>query len=230
MTVASVVAVLATVIAAELVMRQVWLPRWQQRGFTGDVLTVKWVTVTRVLVVTGSGVSALWWYDIWSAGVGFACLAWLGVIAVTTDLVDRKIPREPCWVVWGVATLVAVLSPATSYAAWSAAVGLAITVVVVGVLLALSGGALGSGDARLLLALSSVAWWSGYTPILVGLLFAAVLQVFARFTIFRRLASRNADQKVGYPFGPALVVGYALAVIFVGQPGNVVNEWAGILL
>ena len=227
--VTAVSAALVTVGVLERAARDRWAPRWSQRGFTVTALMSTRTQNFRVLFAAASGTAAAWWYNTWTAAVGITALAWLAAVAVATDLVDRKIPREPCWVALGVASGAGALH-ATSYAAWSALVGLVLTVTIVGLLLLLSRGALGSGDARLLLALSSIAWWAGYTPILVGLLCAALAQVVLRFTAYRTHASAHGSKPPGYPFGPAIAAGYFIAVVLTGDPVNTCREWVGILV
>lgn len=195
-----------------------WGKRWSERDY--DVLNLH--TSRRVysrVVLSLCAIFAGFYYDSWAAAAAFPAIVWLAVLASQTDLRQRKIPKEPCWTVFLLTTLLgaATFTPAS---AASAVTALGIILFILGILILLVRGGIGSGDARLLIALTSAAWWTGYSPFLIGLLLASILQVVLRYTFYR-----GRYEGKGYPFAPALVLGLLLAVVIFGDPESACREW-----
>lgn len=199
-----------------------WGKRWADREYDVVDLHSNRKMVPRVLLSL-LAIGAGYYYDSWAAAAAFPAIVWLAVLASQTDLRQRKIPKEPCWTVFAVATLLGVSTFAPASAA-SAATALVIILVLLALLILLVRGGIGSGDARLLIALTSAAWWTGYSPFLFGLLLAGVLQVILRYSIYR---GRYVGK--GYPFAPALVAGLFLAVAVFGDPQSACREWVLML-
>jgi len=203
----------------EYVMRRWWVKRWEVRGFTTVRVVSRTPTLIRTSLAVFAGTTA-WWYQISQAGIAVALLVWLAAISWQTDLADHKIPKEPCWIVFVINTILGFSVFVTAGAA-SAATSLIVTIIIVGILVLVTRGGLGSGDARMLISFTTLAWWSGYTPSLLGLILASLLQAVFRFTVFRNRAQKGG----GYPFAPALILGLVVAVILFTTPDTYCEEW-----
>lgn len=198
--------------------------RWALRGITflppqspRDLLVV-WVWPIL------AGFTGVFTYNSWGAGLAFTAAAWLIQLIISSDLASGKIPSGACWIVFGFGLLGAALSFNISGVA-SLLAAFVFVVILFGLAALISRGKLGSGDFRLYVALTPLAAWVGYTPFLVAIFFAAVLQLIFRPT----LKKRNVSGMIGVPYGPALVLGFVLAVAFVGHPGTPSLEWFDIL-
>lgn len=211
-------AAVAVALAFEAAARCVWARRWEQRNYDTAAILSRWPTAGRVVPAVALGLAAHARFDAVGAGAGFAALGWLAVLASTTDLAELRVPKEPCWAGLVLASIAGVASGSPASAA-SAVTAFLSVFLVVGVLLLVTRGDFGSGDARLMLALSAGAWWAGYEATLLGLAAAACVQVVLRVTIFRRFSG-------GYPFAPALAAGYLIAVFLLPAAGPC-QEWAG---
>lgn len=205
--------------AAELALGTWWLTRWRNRDIsTAALVRQPWVTL-RFLLPTVVAVLASLRYDAPGLWV-IAALTWVAVVSLITDLTCLKIPREPSWAALGFGALVVFLSaPPAGIASFAAGFLGMFTILLL--ILVLSRGGLGSGDMRLLLAFTPVAAWVGYTPLLAGLLIGAVGQFPLRF-VLRRFGLFNGK---GYPFAPALVIGFTVAIMLYGDPTNPCLEW-----
>ena len=124
-----------------------------------------------------------------------SAVGWLLILVVETDLRALKIPREPCWVVFIIGTVVGV---ATWSAAGAVSAGIALLALGgAGLFVALvSRGGLGSGDIRFMVALTPLAWWLGVTPVLVGVFIGCILQLLLR--VILNLTHRGSTY---LPFG-----------------------------
>lgn len=183
----------------ELVTRFFWTVKWQEREITlsprvsYSVLRVAGGSILGTVFALLSGMP--------ESVFIFSAVGWLVILVTETDLRTLKIPREPCWVVFFIGT---VLGLSTWTLAGAASAGLALIALGgTAFLIALvSKGGLGSGDVRFLVALSPLAWWVGATPLLVGVLIGCILQIILRIAL--KVTRRNIQY---LPFGPALGVG-----------------------
>lgn len=208
----------APIATLEMLTRSRWVARWADRGITSPPRGATARAATGVLL----GTAASAWYQQIPAAAAFAAATWLAILAAGTDLASRKIPREACWATLLVTAPAAALTPpAGRLSALLALVLIAVITVLVAVL---TRGGLGSGDVRLLIALSPLAAWTGLTAVLAGLLFAALVQIPARIWLRRR---HPGDP--GTPFGPALVVGLTVSIVLLGHPGTPCTDWALLL-
>lgn len=238
----------------------VWRVRWTKRGYSVDSLLSFPATALRLVIPTILAALVEWYYGSWVMSAAVGLLAWLGGLASVTDLKDYKIPSEPCWIIFGATTLLGLVT-FTPAAFASALTAFLATIVIVFLLVVITRGGLGSGDARLFVAFSSMAWWFGFTPVLIGMLLASILQVFFRLLYLRKktpaIEEESKDQESisleenkttsitdsadtdsiededkpktskakGYPFAPAIGLGYLIAAIFFGNPQTICAEW-----
>lgn len=188
-------AALAAVGLLEAATRWLWQRRWVARGIDSRH---GWPRVA-VGLAFGAAFAAV--HHSPAAAVAGAAAGWCAAVAVDTDLSCGKIPREPCWATLAVGSLAGATttSPAGFAAASSALLLVGGVMVIIAVL---SGGALGSGDIRLVAALTPLAWWTGLTAVLVGVIVAALLQAAVHAVLLAAGRGRRS-----LPFGPALSAG-----------------------
>ncbi len=199
-------------------------PRWALRGITflepqspRDLL-VAWVWPIL------AGFTGVFNYDSWGAGIAFTAAAWLIQLIISSDLASGKIPSGACYVIFGFGILGLVLS-FTVVGVASFGVAFGFVFLLFGIAVVVSRGSFGSGDFRLYLALTPLAAWVGVASFGLGVIFAAIIQLILR-PILRK---HKIPGMVGLPYGPALVLGFILAVVVAGQPGTPTLDWAGIL-
>lgn len=205
----------------EAVSRTWWEPRWPERNIA--ITTTARGRIARIVVGVLLGVTlAIVWQSL-SMAVAGAAVGWLAALVVDTDLRSRKIPREPCWLVFAVATT-AGFATGSEAGAVSAALAFIIVGVVTFTLAMATKGRLGSGDVRLFLALSAFAWWTGLIGVLLGVALAAVVQVAVRgwFAVRRRPC-------VALPFGPAIVAGMMIVVLATSGTVSACGDLGGLL-
>lgn len=222
--VSTVLLIALTVTALEGATRLRWIPRWAERGFTTDKLS-SWVhTGFRAGTALVATVTVLLLAGAPAAAFAAGTMAWLCVLAIVTDLTDVKIPREPAW-----AVLLISFAAAVSTFSWTvivfAAVAFALFAGLLTLTALLSRGGLGSGDVRLMLAMTPLAGWLGISTLLWALLAACVIQFPLRFFIYKQ----HYPDRTGYPFAPALVLGLVAGAIFTIATGTAGAEMAGFL-
>lgn len=194
-----------------------WEAAWSSRGIYAAGPTVPDGLFGALL----GGLAFVYTLSVPAAAV-FTSAGWLLAFSTRMDLSTGRIPREPCW-----AVLFTGLVAAASTGSWAGAASTLVIIVCVTVTVTatvvLSRGGFGSGDARLLLAVTPTAWFTGVTAFLAGLLLACLLQ--AVFRVTRQVMPVHT----GYAFAPALALGLAAAWQW-GLLSNAVTwEWAGIL-
>lgn len=193
----------ATALALVFVFsRPVWLRRWAGREIflrqtSPTDLAVEFGFAFLIGAAAAVASGAPW------LGPAAAAAAWLSVFASRTDLATLRIPKEPCWVVFAIGVMAALANFSLPHAI-VAVVALTFVAVVFLLTALLSRGALGSGDVRLVLALTPLTYWLGITPLLAGLLLAAALQLLLR------AAQALPRHGASYPFAPALALGILL--------------------
>lgn len=179
-----------------------WLRRWAGRGTFLPAPSHREITV-EALFAAAVGVLAGLYLGSPAAAATFAAAGWLFAFATRADLLTSRIPREPCWAVF-IVTAIASASDWSMARLAAAGVAVALVLFVTGLAALLSRGGLGSGDIRFLVAVSPLVYWVGISPLLVGLLVAAALQVAGKAA---GLLHRGPH---GYPFAPALSLGLLL--------------------
>jgi len=206
----------------ELVRIRIWEKRWRERELPFS--SSAYLRSARLLTSIVLGVSlTIWWGDP-LAVLYLGPMVWLGLTALETDLLGKRIPREPCWVILGLGVLVGFTTRSPAGAASALAAFLLVVIILLGLALLTRGG-LGSGDVRLYLAFTPMAWWIGFTPLLVGLLIASILQLVVRLVM---LIARRGSKYL--PFGPALFIGaYLSAIIWRPEVSNPCDEWLGLI-
>lgn len=207
----------------ELRLKRRWKDKWANRDITLAIRLTFPLTRVAPAVIAGTAAGIYWGeglnsWSTFSPTVATGAMMWLAVLAVQTDLGSHKIPKEACWTILGVATFFGLLT-FNEAAAASAFGGLGLIFFVTVLAALLTKGALGSGDVRLLLALTPISWWAGLVTPLMGVLIASFLQLLYR--IFAR-------RRGGLPFAPALIVGLVLAVIVNAPAGGPCIEFPGL--
>lgn len=211
-----------SVFILEILRDKVWQTRWAARDLRYSD-SAKWRLARSLLAVTIGALIAIWW-DEPLAAVTLSSVTWLGLLASETDLIGRRIPREPCWTVLGLGILGGALSGSLAGAASFALAFIAVGTILF-LLAIISRGGLGSGDVRLFLAMTTLAWWIGTMPVIFALLLASVIQAVLRVgTLIFKRGSKYM------PFGPALSAGAIVAaVVWPPALGGPCAEWLGVL-
>lgn len=162
-------------------------------------------------------------FESFYAFTAFASLAWLSALAVSTDLADMKIPSEPVWTVLWVALLAAsaenVIQGQITGRANALTDMIIAEAVVLGVMLftvIITVGGIGSGDVRLVGALTLSTAWLGAGAILPALALAACGYLATR-RILRIPLGPSAGSGSPVPFAPGLVFGYSAVAIAVAS-------------
>lgn len=213
-----------TSVVLDLRLARTWRRGWVKRGIEGP-LNTRTNTVLRLSVpAVVSALFALAYSPSLVGEIYVAAAVWMGIVFTTTDLASCKIPKEPAWVVFFLG-LGAVLFEGNLAGAVSAAVAVILVGLVSMLTVLLTRGGLGSGDVRMLLALSPFAVWVGFWPVLTSILVGSLLQIPLRIAL-RRWGNYTGP---GLPFGPALLLGLLLSIIIYGHPGTPTTEWAGLL-
>jgi prepilin signal peptidase PulO-like enzyme (type II secretory pathway) len=199
-----------------------WAARWAERGIALRA-DARWRAARASAAVIGGVVFAAVTGSA-PAAVAGAAVCWLAVTATMTDLDSRKVPREACWTVLAVGTVVGAV---TGSVAGAASAGVALLALGGGSFLValLTRGGLGSGDVRLLAALSVLAWWSGPMVLLIGVAVAGALQAVLR----AGAALAHRPDARAWPFAPALSAGVLAAGFAGAASAGVCSDWAGLL-
>jgi leader peptidase (prepilin peptidase)/N-methyltransferase len=142
----------------------------------------------------------------------FLFLAAAGLLLAVIDLQHRLLPNRvvlPSLAI-GLALL---LIPAAMHDEWSAlvraVVAAAVLFAVFLVLALMSPGGLGMGDVKLAALLGLYLGWLGWAPVVVGAVAGFLVQAVLALAL---LATRRIGLRGELPFGPAMLVGAALAV------------------
>jgi hypothetical protein len=214
----------ATSVVLDLRLAWRWRRAWVQRGIEGP-LNTRLNTALRLALPAAIAPLFTLVYSANALGTAYVAAAvWMGVVFTTTDLASCKIPREPAWVTLALGAI-AVACAGNLAGALSAGVALVLVGLVSIVTVLLTRGGLGSGDVRMLLALTPLAVWVGFWPVLASILFGSLLQIPLRFAL-KRWGNYSGP---GLPFGPALLLGMVFSIVFFGHPGTPTTEWFGIL-
>lgn len=203
----------------EGIARRFWGPLWDNRGYSRAWNRARQTTV-RVAATIFAGVLAGLVLDSPFAMTAFTALTWMSALAVSTDLEDRKIPSEPVWV----ALWVALLAISTELALTGAVNGnplalqdwlIAEAIVLFAMLLTvvITVGGIGSGDVRLVAALTTMTAWTGAGAVLPALVIAALGYLVTRRALKIPLGE-TAGEGMPVPFAPGLVAGYGVIAVF----------------
>lgn len=213
---------LIPVLAALPALASRWAAGWHERGITATgswprtlLAATATATLTGLLTATHAGTAQ---------ALAVAAATQIAVLAVSTDLACRMIPRE----VPHVATIIGLIAFATQFS-WPALISLAVTgtalVVLPWIGRALTRNGLGFSDIRLLGAFTAtLAWWTGPDRLIWALLGAALLQgaahALARPLRLGRLVpvpdrdgNPTGRTRRELPFAPALVAAFTAATI-----------------
>lgn len=164
--------------------------------------------------------------------IATATLTYLGVLAISTDLASRKVPRD-------IPHLAALINlacfAASGHRSWPAVISLAVTTVALVVLpwiaRAATRNGLGFSDIRLLWVFTTaLAWWTGPNILIWALIAACLTQlalrpVSARLRLARTVPVLDADgtptgrTRTELPFAPALVTAYLAAAGYAAATG-----------
>ena len=142
----------------------------------------------------------------------FLALAVVGVLLVLVDLRHHLLPDRVVLpaLVLGAALLAVAAAAEQSWAALlRAGLGAAALFLVFLVLALVSPGGLGMGDVKLAALLGLHLGWVGWPAVLLGALAAFVVQAVVALVL---LAARRVGRRSDLPFGPAMLVGAALAM------------------
>ena len=151
--------------------------------------------------------------------LAFFVLAVVGVLLAVVDLQHRLLPDR---VVLPAIVVVAVLLAAAAAAgdAWSdlgrALVGAVALFAAFLAMALLAPGRLGMGDVKLAALLGLPLGWLGWPVLLLGALAAFVVQAVMALVL---LAARRVTLRSALPFGPAMLLGTALAVAVAASTG-----------
>ena len=142
----------------------------------------------------------------------FLLLAVVGVLLALIDLRHHLLPDRvvlPGLVLSGALLLVAAAAEPAWPALLRAVLGAATLFLVFLVLALVSPGGLGMGDVKLAALLGLHLGWVGWPAVLLGALAAFVVQALVALVL---LAARRVGRRSDLPFGPAMLVGAALAM------------------
>ncbi|KQM82316.1 A24 family peptidase [Agromyces sp. Leaf222] len=135
------------------------------------------------------------------------------------DLIEHRLPNAVVFPTLGVVALLLLVVPLalTGRSAFvvSSLVGAAAMFAVYLLLALISPGAMGMGDVKLALLIGLVLGWFGVTAWIIGLLAAFVIGGILAIT---GLALRRVTLRGSIPFGPSMLAGAVLALLFVGPP------------
>jgi hypothetical protein len=203
----------------EGIARFYFLKKWGDRGITLPISYRKTVLWVRLLIPIIGGSFFAFRYNDPFAGIAFSAMLWVGLLSIFTDLTCRKIPSGACWMGLGFVLASALSSSIIYHHKFLIILALIVLVMMIGIVgvTALIGrGHFGSGDARLMLSLAPLAAWSGYSPILIGIILGAIIQIPLRYVLRHYCRYDGA----GLPFAPAIVAGTAIAILAFGHPGT----------
>lgn len=208
-------------VAMEVLHRWLWASRWETRGIT----TPRWNWYVRGVATVGFPAvlyanSELLPPPTVATVLFFAVVGWVGAVSAGTDIAVTKIPKEPSWTVFavGVASLAVNVARGTDMVAvWVFLASLAVTGTVLLFVAAVTKGSLGSGDVRLMVALTPLSAYAGFAVILLTVGVGCVLQLVAWKTVYRHKGKTR-------PFGPSLLLALP-AVVYIAGISPLV-EWS----
>lgn len=211
--------VTTAVVAAILGAVLGWWPlaAWTQRSTQGERMPLRTVRIAgSVITAITFGALSL------RFGLSWILPALLAFAAASTvlTLVDLAEKRLPNAVIFPTLAVVAVLllPPTWISGEWMALlwalIGAAAMFAVYFLLALVSPSAMGMGDVKLALVIGLLLGWFGLNAWLVGLLAAFVVGGLAALValLLRRVTLRGS-----IPFGPSMLAGALIAVLFVGQ-------------
>lgn len=177
----------------------------------GPTIAATPLRVVAAAVLGAFGAAAGAWLDVGHAIVVVLVVVLAGAAALV-DVVERRLPDPltgplAATLAVGIAVAIALGNPAGVRALWAFGAG---------VLLAVAGKVLhtesvGWGDVKLAPSLAACLGWSGWPTVYIGLLAWSAL-ILATAVIVWTCRGRAAL----VPYGPAMVIGTALAVVITG--------------
>lgn len=189
-------------------------PAWTARQITA---TGSWTGTISAATATAAGAALLLNPAIGpTRATAAAAAAFLAVLAISTDLASRKVPRD----IPHVSATIG-LAAFTVNASWPAAISLAVTAVALVALpwitRAVTRSGLGFSDIRLLWAFTATtSWWTGPNIAIWSLLGACLLQLTVRalatpLHLGTRVPVPGTDgrTRLELPFAPALCAAFA---------------------
>ena len=171
--------------------------------------------VSLPLVALGTGI--LFALTVWRFGLtwplpAFLVLAAAGVLLTVIDLRHRLLPNRillPAFAVGAVLLAAAAALTGTWTPLLRALLGAAVLFAVFLVLALISPRSLGMGDVKLGGFIGLYLGWLGWTTLVLGALAGFVVQALAALAL---LAARRIGLRSELPFGPAMLLGAAVAV------------------
>ena len=208
------------IMSLEYITLKVWRKRWILREYSLTWLDRRYLKVIRITFPILLPLLFLLRYKNILSAICAGLITWLAILAITTDLESLKIPLEPCWTIFLVGLTLLLIGG--SVAGWAS---FGVAFITLGIAMFLSAfitrGGLGTGDIRLLLACTPLATWVGYTPFLIAVFIAGLLQLPLRF-IFKNKIKQLGN---GFPFAPALMIGLFFSIMFFSHQHTVCHEW-----
>jgi len=150
---------------------------------------------------------------IWALPV-YAYFIWLSVVLSVVDFRELRLPNKYVYPAYGIVTL-GLLVPAAIGGYWvsmfqaamCALVGLAIFMI----MHVIYPSGMGMGDVKLAGIIGLVAGWVSIATAIVALMFSFFLSAIVSIVL---LVSRRATMKTALPFGPFMLGGAILAIIY----------------
>ncbi|KQZ11095.1 hypothetical protein ASD23_03015 [Agromyces sp. Root1464] len=213
-----------TIVAVLLGFALGWWPlaAWTERSMKGERMpqlaprTVRLVASTTTAVVFGALALRFGLSWILPALLAFAACA---TVLSIVDLAEKRLPNAVVFPALGAVAVL--LVPATwATGMWMslvwALVGSAAMFAVYFLLALISPASMGMGDVKLALVIGLLLGWFGLSAWLVGLLAAFVVGGVVAIValLLKRVTLRGS-----IPFGPSMLVGALIAVVFVGPAG-----------
>ena len=184
-----------------------------RRWWTGRPATPQRTVVTAVVGVL-LGVAGGWIAGVTTVLPPFVVLALVGAPLIVIDYEHHRLPNRLVFVLALGAPLLALL-PAASDDRWPdygrAAAGAAAVFVVLFALAFLVPKGFGYGDVKLGGILGGFLGWYGWTQVYYGIFGGFVLGALASIVL---LATGRATRKTAIPFGPALIAGPLVVLVF----------------
>jgi Flp pilus assembly protein protease CpaA len=217
----SLLIILPILIASlEYLTIKVWRSKWLSREYSLTWLDKQYLKGIRIILPILLPLLVLLRYKNLTASISAGLILWLAILSITTDLESLKIPLEPCWAIFFLG--IVLLFIGGSAAGWAS---FAVAFITLGIAMFLSAlitrGGLGTGDIRLLLASTPLATWVGYTPFLIAVFLAGIIQLPLRFLFKNKLKQLEK----GFPFAPALMIGLLFSIIFFSHQNTICHEW-----
>ncbi|MGI9824302.1 prepilin peptidase [Agromyces sp. Marseille-Q5079] len=195
-----------------------WWPlaAWTRRSMTTERMPQRTVRVAGAAITAVTFAALAWRFGptwILPALLVFAASA---TVLALVDLAEKRLPNAVTFPTLGV--VAALLVPATwATGDWMAlvwaVVGAAAMFAVYFLLALISPSSMGMGDVKLALLLGLVLGWFGLSAWVIGLLAAFVVGGVVSIVA---LAMRRVTLRGSIPFGPSMLAGAMLALLFVG--------------